>query len=75
MSEYYLGNGSRRPRLADYRKEFGFYGHTYYTMDLLRYEQKQAELKRLKEVNKKASEYASGLGWGILPPSERKNKR
>lgn len=30
--------------------------------------------KRAKEVNKKASEYASGLSWGLLPSSKTKNK-
>ena len=69
MSDFYLGNGSKRPKLEDYKKEFGWSGQMYYTIDKIRYEDKQRELKRLKEVNKKASEYCSNLGWGILPAS------
>lgn len=67
MNEYYLGNGNKRPKLADYKKEFGWNGGMYYTIDKLRYEQKVRERKQLKEINKKASEYARGLSWGILP--------
>ena len=57
MSDYYLGNGNKRPKLADYKREFGWNGGMYYTIDKLRYEQKVRDRKQLKETNKKASEY------------------
>ena len=72
--DFYLGNGSKRPKLEDYRREFGINGQMIYTLDKIRYEQKQYELKRTKEVNKKASKYASALGWGCLPAVENKKK-
>lgn len=75
MSDYYLGNGNKRPKLADYKKEFGWNGGMYYTIDKLRYEQKVRDRKQLKETNKKASEYASGLSWGILPSIESVKRR
>lgn len=62
-NSYYLGNGNKRPRLADYKREFGWNGHTFYTLDLLKYEQKREAYKTYKENQKKASEYAKKR-WG-----------
>lgn len=75
MSDFYLGNGSKRPKLADYRREFGINGQMIYTLDKIRYEKKQQEVKQLKETNKKASKYASSLSWGILPAVNQKYKK
>lgn len=60
---YYLGNGNKRPKLADYYKEFGWEGQVYYTIDKINYNKKVQERKRFKETNKKASEYAKKR-WG-----------
>lgn len=75
MEDYYLGNGNKRPKLADYNKEFGWNGHLYYTIDKLKYDKKVRERKELKETNKKASKYAENLSWGILPAVESKKQR
>lgn len=75
MSDYYLGNGSKRPKLADYKKEFGWNGQMFYTIDKLKYDKKVQERKELKETNKKASKYAEKLSWGILPAVESKKQR
>lgn len=73
---FYLGNGSKRPKKADYMKEFGWNGGMYYTIDKLNYEKKARALKETKETNKKASQYAKNLSWGILPAfSETKQRR
>lgn len=63
MGDYYIGNGSKRPKLQDYNKKYGWQGHTFYTMDKLKYEQKQRDYKTYKENQKKASEYAKNLHW------------
>lgn len=70
MNGYYLGNGNKRPKLADYKKKFGWNGGMYYICDKLKYEQKFRERKQFQETNKKASKYASGLSWGILPSAD-----
>ena len=75
MSDFYLGNGNKRPKLADYKKEFGWNGEMFYTIDKLRYEKKVEEYKKLKETNKKASEYARGLSWGCLPSVDSVKRR
>lgn len=76
MTDFYLGNGNKRPKLEDYRREFGINGQIIYILDKIKYERKQRESKRVKEVNKKSSLYASNLGWGILPAIEKeKNKK
>lgn len=67
MGEYYLGNGTKRPKRSDYMKEFGWNGDMFYTIDKIKYDKKIKERKELKETNKKASKYAQGLSWGILP--------
>jgi len=63
MSDFYLGNGSKRPKRQDYIDKWGWQGQTIYTLDKIRYEQKQQELKRYKETQKKASAYAKKR-WG-----------
>lgn len=75
MSEYFLGNGNKRPKRSDYMEAFGWNGGMYYTIDKLRYENKVQARKELKENNKKASKYASTLGWGILPASSSKRRK
>lgn len=75
MADFYLGNGSKRPKRDDYRKEFGINAEVFYRLDKIKYEQKQDSIKSLKETNKKASKYASSLGWGILPPAKDYNKK
>lgn len=72
---YYLGHGNKRPKLADYQKEFGWNGYMYYTIDKLKYEQKVRDRKHLEEVNKKASKYFAGLSWGILPSADSVKKK
>ena len=63
MSNFYLGNGSKRPKLQDYINKWGWQGRTIYTLDKINYDKKQQELKRYKETQKKASEYAKKR-WG-----------
>lgn len=63
MSEFYLGNGSKRPKESDYRKKWGWQGGLMYICDKLKYEQKQQALKQFKQNQKKASEYAKKM-WG-----------
>lgn len=46
MSDYYLGNGNKRPKLADYQKEFGWCGHMYYTLDKIKYDTRVYERKK-----------------------------
>ena len=58
MSDFYLGNGSKKPRLKDYLDKWGFRGQMIYTLDKIKYEQRQADWKRYKENQKKASAYA-----------------
>lgn len=57
--EYYLGNGSKKPKLADYNKKFGVMGSLYYTADNLKYIQKINDKKQFKENDKKAREKIS----------------
>lgn len=54
MSDYYLGNGSKRPKRQDYIERWGWQGHTIYTLDKIRYEKKQQELKQYRENQKKS---------------------
>ena len=75
MSDFYLGNGTRKPRLEDYRREFGIDGQMIYTLDKIRYEQNRRQLKETRETNKKASKYCASLGWGILPAAEIRKKK
>lgn len=72
MEGFYLGNGNKRPKLEDYRREFGINGQMIYTLDKIRYEEKQQRLKETRETNKKASQYAANLGWGSLPAKQNK---
>ena len=75
MSDFYLGNGTRKPRLEDYRREFGIDGQMIYTLDKIRYEQKRRQLKETIETNKKASKYIDSLGWEILQENKTKKKK
>ena len=74
MSDYYLGNGTKKPKLSDYRKVFGINAQMFYLVDKIRYETKREERKRYEETQRKAAEYAATLGWGILPPANTKKK-
>ena len=71
MRDYYLCNGVKMPKFSEYQKKFGINANTFYTVDKLRFKANRLENKRIKEVNKKASEYASKTGWGMLPPSKK----
>ena len=63
MNDYYLGNGSKRPKKQDYLNTFGWYGSTLYTLDKIKYEKKQDEKRKLKETNKKASQHFKNSTW------------
>lgn len=60
---YYLGNGSRMPKRADYMKEFGWSGDMYYTLDKLNYQKALAARKEAKENNRRAAEHCFRLDY------------
>ena len=53
MSDYYLGNGTKKPKLSDYRKVFGINAQMFYLVDKIRYETKREERKRYEETQKR----------------------
>lgn len=66
MSDFYLGNGNKRPKLEDYKRAFGVNAQMVYTLDKIRYEQNCRAVKEARENNKKASKHCAVLDCGIL---------
>ena len=63
MSDYFLGSGNKKPKRADYMREFGWQGDMFYRLDAIKYSQKQQAKKEYKENLKKQAEHFKNSTW------------